>query len=111
MHTAAGVVIPVCHILCLTTNWLSLNISNMSTELDRRLRYKIKMYRQARCINCGAKRKDSLFKRLCAACGNDARTTRRKRLGTKPWKEGSPGRPPLRVMARLKMRQEELGGV
>ena len=77
--------------------------------IDRRLRYKIKMFRAGRCVNCGTKRKDSLFKRLCMACGNAARNTRRKRLGTKPWKQGAPGRPPLRVLARLKVRSQGSG--
>jgi hypothetical protein len=82
--------------------------TEMSEKVDRRLRYKIRMFRKKRCVNCGQKRKDSLFKRLCKACGAAERVTRRKRLGWKPWKEGSPGRPPLRHLARKLQANEVL---
>jgi hypothetical protein len=99
-------------ILCLTQfGWVTYilvmgkNVRRGTTGLDRRLKYKIAMYRRGRCVNCGKKRGDSLFKRLCTECGGNARLARRKRLGLKPWKPGSPGRTPLRVLAR-KLQEE-----
>ena len=64
-------------------------------DLDRRLRYKVIRYRENKCVNCGQSRAESPFKKFCVACGESRKLRRRKKLNSKPWKAGSPGRPPL----------------
>jgi hypothetical protein len=65
--------------------------------LSRQKRYKIIRFRLGDCINCGDPRGDSPFKRVCEACGEERKKLRRKKLGSKAWKPGSPGRPPLKA--------------
>lgn len=60
----------------------------------RRKLYKIKMYRDGRCVNCGELRRESPFKRVCLECGKARTKQKRKYTGSKVWKEGTPGRRP-----------------
>lgn len=63
--------------------------------LSRQLRYQVIKFRTGGCTNCGQPRGASKFKRLCDVCGEVRKDRRRKKLGSKPWEKGSPGRPPF----------------
>jgi hypothetical protein len=65
--------------------------------MERRMRYKVIRYRLGNCVNCGAPRGDSPFLRTCTDCGEEKKRKRRKKLGSRPWKLGEPGRPPLSI--------------
>jgi ribosomal protein L37E len=67
-------------------------------SMERRKKYKVIRFRLGLCVNCGDERGDSLFKRICAKCGENKKKKRRKKLGSRPWKEGSPGRPPYAAL-------------
>lgn len=71
------------------------DIRNGTEGLSRQRRYQVIRYREGNCVNCGDPRGTSKFKRLCEDCGESRKDLRRKKLGSKPWKAGSPGRPPL----------------
>ena len=73
-------------------------------QLSRQLRWKIIKFRSFSCINCGQSRGDSPYKRMCTVCGETRKKARRRKLGSKAWKPGRPGRPPLKVA------QKDLGG-
>ena len=64
-------------------------------DLSRQMRYKVIRFRLGQCINCGNERGDSPYKRLCKQCGFVRRKARRQKMGSRAWKAGSPGRPPL----------------
>lgn len=66
-------------------------------EMSRQKRYKVIRFREGCCVNCGKPRGESLYKRVCADCGDERKKLRRWKLGSKPWTAGSPGRPPLSV--------------
>lgn len=63
--------------------------------MSRQKRYQVIQFRLGNCVNCGDLRGDSVFKRICAACGEARKAKRRKKLGSRPWQLGAPGRPPL----------------
>lgn len=65
-------------------------------NMHRSLRYKVVQFRRGNCTNCSTPRGDSPFLRLCETCGEDKKKKRRKKLGSKPWKAGNPGRPPAK---------------
>lgn len=67
-------------------------------KMTRQKRYKVVRFRMGLCVNCGDKRGESPFKRVCEDCGESKKTRSRRKLGSKPWKLGSPGRPPLAVL-------------
>jgi hypothetical protein len=67
-------------------------------SMERRKKYKVVRFRLGLCVNCGDERGDSLFKRLCTKCAENKKKKRRKKLGSKAWKEGSPGRPPYTAL-------------
>ncbi len=66
--------------------------------LPRQKKWKIIRFRMGCCVNCGDERGDSPFKRVCNACGEARKKKRRRKLGSKAWKAGSPGRPPLKAV-------------
>ena len=74
---------------------MSKAITAGTEDLTRQMRYKVIRYRLGQCINCGEARGDSPYKRLCQPCGKNSRKARRQKAGSKAWKAGSPGRPPL----------------
>jgi len=65
--------------------------------LPRQAKWKVIRYRLGQCINCGNDRGPSPFRRICSPCGLSSTARKRKKLGRKAWKPGSPGRPPLRA--------------
>ena len=67
-------------------------------SMSRQKRYQVIRFRMGGCINCGSPRNDSPFKRICEVCGEKRKKLRRKKLGTKAWKPGYPGRPPLKAL-------------
>jgi len=67
-------------------------------QMSRQQRYKVVRYRLGECINCSSPRGESPFKRLCMSCGEERKKLRRKKLGSKAWRPGSPGRPPLKSL-------------
>lgn len=82
--------------------------------LDRRVVWKRKKLKKGLCPGCGEK-KPPENKYFCNACLEVQRKSQRRRYGNKPWKPGSPGRPPLgsnyigkRRAAQLKKQQKEL---
>ena len=72
-------------------------------EMERRKRWKVIRFRMGLCANCGEARGDSPYTRICLNCGEEKKRKRRKKLGSRPWKPGCPGRPPV-----LFQKQEEL---
>jgi len=77
-------------------------------SMNRQQRYKVIRFRLGQCINCGADREDSKFKRICKACGDARKKSRRTKLGFKAWKPGSPGRPPLSALKAQSETKETL---
>jgi hypothetical protein len=65
--------------------------------MPRSLRYKVIRFRLFCCVNCGKPRKASPYLRLCQNCGDDKKRKRRKKMGSKAWRKGAPGRPPLKA--------------
>ncbi len=76
---------------------VSAEIKAGTEAMTRQKRYKVVRYRLGLCINCGDLREGSPFKKVCNKCGEDRKKKRRRKLGSKPWKAGAPGRPPLAV--------------
>lgn len=85
---------------------VSAEIKAGTEDMSRQKRYKVIRFRLGLCVNCGDERGGSVFKRFCKKCGENKKKKRRKKLGSKPWKAGSPGRPPLQVVAH-----ESVGGL
>lgn len=73
-------------------------------NMSRSKRYKVIQFRLGNCINCGSPRKGSSYLRHCETCGDGRKKKRRKKLGSRPWKIGKPGRPPLKAARK----QEEV---
>lgn len=65
------------------------------SSLPRYMRYRIRRYREGKCINCGKKR-DGKYKSFCEACAGHRRRLEKKRRKEKfhQWKPGGRGRPP-----------------
>lgn len=63
--------------------------------LSRQARYKVIRFKRGDCVNCGDPRGESPYLRVCVACGEGDKKSKRKKHGRKAWKPGSPGRPPL----------------
>ena len=57
--------------------------------------WQAKQYALGNCINCGQVRAGSPYRKKCKACGAKPAMWARKRVGSKRWKKGGPGRPPL----------------
>lgn len=64
----------------------------------RQTKWKIKKYRNKRCINCGKLRGQSPYKRRCVKCAVRQRVKHGKAYNHIPWKPGMRGRPPMVVM-------------
>lgn len=65
--------------------------------LSRQQIWRVRTYRDGRCINCGESRGDSPYKRFCVPCAIVARRRRQKRTGYKSWRPGGTGMKPLRI--------------
>ena len=74
---------------------VSAEIKAGTEQMARQLRYKVLNFRLGCCINCGGSREGSLYKKLCGRCGTQKKLRRRRKLGSKAWKPGMPGRPPF----------------
>ena len=57
--------------------------------------YRARRLAEGRCVNCGGERAGSPYKTCCVECGGLPAKRRRARLGSKRWKAGKRGRPPL----------------
>lgn len=76
---------------------VSAEIAAGTEKMTRQKRYKVIRFRLGNCINCGDPRENSVFSKLCTTCGEARKKKRRRKLGSKAWKPGSPGRPPLSI--------------
>lgn len=77
------------------------------SSLSRPMRYRIRRFREGKCINCGAVRGEK-YKRYCDQCGEKRRRADKKRRKAKfhTWKPGGRGRPPKNaqeIIARKKL--------
>lgn len=79
-----------------------------TADLTRQQRYKVMQYRRGECINCGKPRGTSPFKRVCLTCGNERRAKLRKKRGSRAWKRGGPGCPPLKERLKAQLAEREL---
>lgn len=68
-------------------------------NMTRAKRYRVIRFRMGLCVNCGKPRNPSPdspspYLRVCVTCGKKKTKKRTKNRGGRPWREGSPGRPP-----------------
>jgi len=64
-------------------------------RVSRQVRWQIKMSLQGKCVSCGRECGLSPYRNRCLNCGRKRTQANRRLQGTRPWKPGGPGRPPL----------------
>ncbi len=65
----------------------------MKDGVSRQRKWQIKQTAAGNCEKCGQKL--NLYKKHCDVCAEKHRAYTRKVRGSKAWRQGGPGRPPL----------------
>lgn len=65
-------------------------------DLSKQQKYRVRLWREGRCVQCRRDRGDSPYLRLCVKCREKERRKERKKCGYGKKKAGERGRPPLR---------------
>lgn len=63
-------------------------------KISRQLAWQRKQRKDGRCWRCGSEMGKSPYK-VCVVCAEADRRRQRKKDGTRPWKPGGRGRPPI----------------